>query len=135
MNDFHRRTENVLAPVQKQGKCGACWAYSVMETIQAHLAIHKSINVTLSVQQMIDCAKYGNNGCKGGDTCLLLEWLARNKVQIRTDAEYPLANTDQNVTCKAENVVGEGAAKNSVHVIDFTCNRYIGELFAMRLPY
>lgn len=117
------RKENVLLPVRKQGKCGACWAYSVIATIEANRAIRTGNKTSLSVQQMIDCARNGNEGCKGGDTCMLLEWLAENRVPIRTDAEYPMSNDDQNITCKLQGPFDEKQAKQYVRIDDFTCRR------------
>lgn len=118
------RNENVLLPVRKQGKCGACWAYSVIATIEANRAIRTGNRTRLSVQQMIDCAKNGNTGCSGGDTCMLFEWLAENRVPIRTESEYPLSNDDQNITCKIQGAITEKQAKQFVRIDDFTCRRY-----------
>lgn len=117
------RKENVLLPVRKQGVCGACWAYSVIATIEANRAIRMGNKTRLSVQQMIDCAQNGNDGCKGGDTCMLFEWLAENHIPIRTEAEYPLSNDNQNVTCKIQTTIDEKQAKQYVRLDDFTCRR------------
>lgn len=117
------RNENVLLPVRKQGKCGACWAYSVTATIEANRAIRTGNKTRLSVQQMIDCARNGNNGCMGGDTCMLLEWLAENRIPIRTEAEYPLADDNKNFTCLLQGPLDEKKAKQFVRIDDFTCRR------------
>lgn len=117
-----RRKENVLRPVRLQGDCGACYAYSVIEMIEANLAIHKNTTKTLSTQQMIDCAENGNNGCDGGDSCLLLEWLVNEKVKIRTDKEYPRSGDGMNQTCHV--LLDDPATGMEVfQVNDFTCNR------------
>lgn len=119
---FNRRKENVLRPVRVQGDCGACYAFSVIEMIEANLAIHKSLNKTLSVQQMIDCAENGNSGCNGGDSCLLLEWLVNDKVKIRTEKEYPRSDDGMNQTCHV--LLNDPASSMEVYQIsDFTCNR------------
>lgn len=119
------RDENVLLPVRKQGKCGACWAYSVLATIEANRAIRTGNKTRLSVQQMIDCAKNGNNGCAGGDTCMLFEWLAENRVPIHTEDEYPLTNEDKNMTCKVDNTVTATQSKQLARIDDFVCRRYM----------
>lgn len=117
-----RRTENVLRPVRVQGDCGACYAYSVIEMIEAYLGIHENVTKTLSVQQMIDCAENGNSGCDGGDSCLLLEWLAQNKIKIRTEKEYPASKDGMNQTCHVllDNVTKD---EETYQITDFTCNR------------
>lgn len=117
------RNENVLLPVRRQGKCGACWAYSVIGIIEANRAIRTGNKTRLSVQQMIDCAQNGNSGCKGGDTCTLLEWLADNRIPIRTEAEYPLSDDDRNISCKIQGTIDEKQAKQFVRIDDFTCRR------------
>lgn len=90
--------------------------------IEAHLAIHKNRTETLSVQQMIDCAENGNNGCSGGDACLLLEWLMENKVQIRTEKDYPVAEDGKNHTCHA--LLDNPPTNMDVYTVkDFTCSR------------
>lgn len=121
-NLFYRRNENVLRPVRLQGNCGACYAYSVIEMIEANSAIHQNRTTTLSVQQMIDCAENGNSGCNGGDSCLLLEWLVQNKIKIRTEKEYPQSMDGMNQTC---HMLPDNATKamDIYQITDFTCNR------------
>lgn len=113
-----------MRPVRLQGGCGACYAYAVIEMIEANLAIHQNSTKTLSIQQMIDCAENGNNGCEGGDSCLLLEWLTQNKIKILTEKEYPKSSDGMNQTC---HVLLDDPAKGSIaesYVLkDFTCNR------------
>lgn len=116
----HRRAEKVLRPVRLQGDCGACYAYSVIEMIEAYLGIHENRTTTLSVQQMIDCAENGNSGCEGGDSCLLLEWLVQNKIKIRTEKEYPASQDGMNQTC---HTLLDAEDEESFQITDFTCNR------------
>lgn len=119
---FSRRNEHVLRPVRLQGDCGACYAYSVIEMIEAFLAIHENVTTTLSVQQMIDCAENGNSGCDGGDSCLLLEWLLQNKIKIRTEKEYPRSKDGMNQTCHML-LDNDTNAMGTYQITDFTCNR------------
>lgn len=105
-----------------QGACGMCWAYSTIEMMEANLAIHRNLSKTLSVQQMVDCAENGNEGCNGGDSCLLLQWLIENRVNIRTNAEYPISKTGQYEKCK---IPAEDSAIGSevYRPFDYACNR------------
>lgn len=43
---------------------------------------------------MIDCAGNYNNGCEGGDTCNLLEWLWLENVGIELMSTYPSQISD-----------------------------------------
>lgn len=113
-----RREKNKVSAVRKQGACGACWAYSVISTIESFLQINKGLERSLSIQQMIDCAQNGNKGCSGGHTCLLLQWLKKEKVPILTESDYPL-NPDHSSTCKN----GVSADEHYVRVVNYTCDR------------
>lgn len=78
--------------------------------------------VELSVQQMIDCAENNNNGCLGGDTCNVLQWLVQKNVSIQTMKEYPTTqNDDGSSQCKMEQL--KNGASQSVRVNKFTCER------------
>lgn len=115
-----------MRPVRFRGKCGACYAYSVIEMIEANLAIHRNLTKTLSVQQMIDCAENGNNGCDGGDSCLLLEWIVKNQIEIRTEHEYPRSEDEMNQTCHvllAEDALTKDAYHATDYITQFMCNR------------
>lgn len=109
----------MLPPVKLQGKCGSCYAHSVIEMIEANLAIHKNLTKALSVQQMIDCSE-GNDGCDGGDVCILLDWLVKSQIKIHTERDYPRSEDGMNQTC---HVFLNDSATEIYHIIDFTCNR------------
>lgn len=90
--------------------------------IEANLAIHKNISVALSVQQMVDCARNGNDACAGGDSCLLLEWLVENRIKIRTEDEYRPSASGMNETCKVP-LNDTGAGLKVFQSNDFACNK------------
>lgn len=118
LQSIHRRERGVVSEVRNQGLCGACWAHSVIETIESMLAIERNSSVIdLSVQQMVDCAA-NNNGCLGGDTCNLLEWLVSKKISIYTMEEYPM--NDVEAQCHMEEIRN---MSQTVRVNKFTCDR------------
>lgn len=90
--------------------------------IEANLAIHKNISVALSVQQMVDCARNGNNACSGGDSCLLLEWLVENQIKIRTEEDYRPSASGMNETCKVP-LMDNAAGLKIFQSNDFACNK------------
>ncbi len=99
--------------------CGACWAHSVIETVESMSAIERnSSTIDLSVQQMVDCAA-NNNGCLGGDTCNLLEWLVKENVVIQTMKDYPINDTD--TQCKMGAIITN--MTQTAQVNWFTCER------------
>ncbi|XP_067124865.1 cathepsin O-like [Centruroides vittatus] len=93
------RKRGIVTPVKSQKECGACWAFSTVETLESMNALKTGELVELSVQQVIDCATGTNRGCDGGDTCEALDWMYENKVKILTEKQYPL--TDKEDNCKA----------------------------------
>ncbi|XP_055602893.1 cathepsin O-like [Uranotaenia lowii] len=93
------REKGVIGPVKSQGGCGACWAISVLDTISSISAIKRKENATdLCTEQVINCAKNGNYGCEGGDTCRLLQWMKDEKVKVNTLKECQTLETLQNGT-------------------------------------
>nr|CAD7595587.1 unnamed protein product [Timema genevievae] len=53
--------------------------------------------------QVIDCARNGNMGCDGGDTCNLLDWLVASKTSIEPEKMYPF--TWQTQSCKLKGLI------------------------------
>ena len=51
--------------IRQQGRCGSCWAFSAIATIEKHYWIYNGQIVDFSQQQLVDC-DLNNNGCNGG---------------------------------------------------------------------
>ena len=114
------RERGIISQVRNQGKCGACWAYSTVETIESMAALKTSSDVTpLSVQQVIDCGsgkKTGNQGCDGGDTCSTLKWMKKDQILLHSHSEYPMRNSSGQ--CRSIE------SKYGVRVLNYTCNDF-----------
>ncbi|XP_022253869.1 cathepsin O-like, partial [Limulus polyphemus] len=110
------RNKKVVTTVKDQKDCGACWAFSTVETMETMYALKTGILKELSVQQLIDCAKGSNQGCDGGDTCGALMWLNKYNVSVVTEAQYPLKNVAQ--PCKIKK------PKKGIQITDeFSCDK------------
>ncbi|CAG0884886.1 unnamed protein product [Darwinula stevensoni] len=117
---FDWREKNVITAIKDQGNCGACWAFSIVECIETMNAIHGAPLQSLSVQQIIDCAENGNQGCAGGNTCTALNWLVETNTPVVSEGKYPLTLLDGK--CQLPK------PKTGIRVAsNFTCKNFEGQ--------
>lgn len=62
---FDWREQGKLTPVQNQGSCGSCWAFSTVATLQDVMALRGKGQVDLSEQYLLSCNKESWS-CDGG---------------------------------------------------------------------
>ncbi|KAG1681410.1 Cathepsin O [Nymphon striatum] len=117
---FDWRGKGVLTEIKDQKSCGACWAFSVVETVETMYALKSKSLVDLSVQQVIDCSADGNK-CNGGDTCQTLKWLVDDRVKIELEKDYP--TTLVNEACRAKH------PPDGVTVRNFACHNFTSNEF------
>jgi len=61
------RTKNAVNPIQNQGQCGSCWAFTTGDSVSGLWAIKTGLLFPVSVQELVDCSgAQGNQGCNGG---------------------------------------------------------------------
>ncbi|CAL9045043.1 unnamed protein product [Musa banksii] len=66
-NEIIPGTEGIVSPVKDQGHCGSCWTFSMTRALEAAYAQVTGKNISLSEQQLVNCAYAFNNfGCNGG---------------------------------------------------------------------
>eukprot|EP00440_Ansanella_granifera_P021369 gb/GFBE01023199.1/.p1 GENE.gb/GFBE01023199.1/~~gb/GFBE01023199.1/.p1 ORF type:complete len:368 (+),score=57.41 gb/GFBE01023199.1/:1-1104(+) len=96
------RDQGVVTPVNDQGPCGSCWAFSAAETLESHLAIATGELVALSTQTLVNCVSNpqgcgGGGGCKGATMELAFEYVKSHGLPARDIEPYVRHRT----SCKA----------------------------------
>jgi len=76
-----------MVPIQNQGQCGSCWAFSTAGAIEAHWAITGHGIVKVSEQQIVDCVTSAS-GCGGGWPASAINWV-RDHGWASSGGSYP----------------------------------------------
>jgi C1A family cysteine protease len=74
------RQHGGVNPIQNQGQCGSCWAFTAGDAISGIWAIKTGISIfPVSVQEIVDCSgSQGNQGCNGGWPSAAFQWVIAN---------------------------------------------------------
>ncbi|XP_047164775.1 pro-cathepsin H-like [Vigna umbellata] len=98
------RQENIVSAVKDQGSCGSCWTFSTTGALEAAYAQAHGKSISLSEQQLVDCAGHFNNfGCNGGLPSQAFEYIKYNG-GLDTEEAYPYTGKDGVCKFSAENV-------------------------------
>jgi len=88
-----RDTANVVNPVQNQGQCGSCWAFSAVATAESRFAIKHSHLFKLAEQELVDCES-DSHGCHGGWPELALKFMQVHAPVLEETCPYVGKETD-----------------------------------------
>jgi len=103
------RDHNAVNPVQNQGQCGSCYAFTAGDAVSGLWAIKTGLLFPVSVQEILDCSgSEGNQGCNGGMPDWCYQWVVANGgVTDWNEYQY----TSQDGTCASANVTNVATIK------------------------
>jgi C1A family cysteine protease len=91
---FDWRDSGHVTPVKNQAACGSCWAFSAVAGVEAHTSIYKQKTVSLSEQELVDCAwLWACFGCGGGEVNRAFGYIKKNG--LRSESKYPYVAHNQ----------------------------------------
>ena len=93
--------------------CGCCWAFSAVGVAEGFLR-KKISNLTLSAQQLVDCATINCWGCNSGWPKYAIDYLIQNG--MATSNSYPYIAQQKKCTFTASMSVKPGNIKASVEI-------------------
>lgn len=79
--------------IRDQGNCGSCYSFGSVGAIEARLNIKYNKKFDLSEQQVVSCSQsYGNNGCSGGISYSVYDYILNNNLGYEEDFNYCACN-------------------------------------------
>ncbi|XP_033981262.1 cathepsin S, ortholog 1 [Trematomus bernacchii] len=108
------RKHGLVSPVQNQGMCGSCWAFSSLGALEGQMKRRTGVLVPLSPQNLVDCSTSdGNHGCRGGYISKSFSYVIRNR-GVDSEKFYPYEH--QNGKCRYS-VRGKAGYCSDFHIL------------------
>ncbi|KAF0692320.1 Aste57867_16595 [Aphanomyces stellatus] len=93
-------TNKCNPPVQSQGQCGSCWAFSTVGTVAFAHCLATGLMLNLSAQQLVSCDTL-NGGCAGGSPKTAIDYMRQSGICSADDYPYTSGTTSAAGQCNA----------------------------------
>lgn len=113
-------TQGAVTPIKDQGQCGSCWSFGTTGGIEGSWQIATGSLQSLSEQQLVDCSKFPNMGCSGGNPQVAVGFETSHNVCSESSYPYTAAKG----TCK-----GDSACAAAIPSGGVTGYNKVGSLF------
>lgn len=94
------RRDGFVLPIKNQGRCGSCWAFSAVCSVEWIVALRTGQLTSLSEQELVDCDNTMSKGCDGGYYHLAFDYIAKNG--ISSGQSYPYTGRVGQCTSKVK---------------------------------
>uniref|UniRef100_A0A8C2X4F7 Cathepsin H n=1 Tax=Cyclopterus lumpus TaxID=8103 RepID=A0A8C2X4F7_CYCLU len=117
LNKSKFQVVGVVMCLRLQGYCGSCWTFSTTGCLESVNAIATGKLISLSEQQLIDCAQdFNNHGCMGGLPSQAFEYIKYNN-GLMTEEDYPYKGHDD--SCHFEPAFAAAFVLDSVNITSY----------------
>jgi len=99
-DSFDWREKGAVNQVKNQAQCGSCWAFSTVANIEGVNFVKTQKLVSLSEQELVDCDKSSDEGCKGGLPSNAFKYMISTRTGLELESKYPYTARDG--TCSAQ---------------------------------
>lgn len=82
------RTLGAVNAVKDQQQCGSCWTFSAVMAMEGAWKLAGNPLVSLSEEELVQCAKSAGNGCQGGEMTNAINWVVSHG-GINSEEAYP----------------------------------------------
>ena len=108
------RDKGVVTEIKNQGQCGSCWSFSATGAVEGVWKLNNNKLISLSEEELVECDRGVDKGCKGGVMENAYEWIIKNG-GITTEKNYPYTSGNGH---------SEQCYKNKIHDIKAHISNY-----------